>query len=270
MRGQSAPKAAFEVASVKRVERTPGDPRFNRSVRGGPGTSDPGRAVFANVNMAYLLKAAFGSEVYRVFGPDWITSEYYTVDVLIPPKTTQAQFDLMLQNLLAERFHLVAHHETKDFQGYELKLTDKGPKLAKSADADLAPVEPPRAEPLVSEKKDSQGYPQLVEPGIVTVGKPGSSPVAFHLIARAQTLSELAKALMSFMGYPIVDKTGMNGRYDFYLDFTPETARPLDDTPLSAPLIPDAVKALGLRLTSEKLRLQAVIVDSLSRVPTAN
>ncbi len=46
------------------------------------GTADPGRASFINVNMSYLLQLAFGSESYRVFGPDWITSEYYTVEVV--------------------------------------------------------------------------------------------------------------------------------------------------------------------------------------------
>ena len=62
-----------------------------------------------------LLATTYGVAMDQISGPDWLTTELYSVAAKIPPNTTEDRFNLMLQNLLAERFHLTLHHVTKDF-----------------------------------------------------------------------------------------------------------------------------------------------------------
>jgi len=180
----------------------------------------------------------------------------------------------MLQNLLAERFHMVVHHETKECDGYDLLVAKGGVKMKKSSEEDSAAAEQPAAGPRLSAGLDAKGYPQLLLPGIMAVSKKNSSPFALHLMARAQTLSELAKMLKDYLGSPIVDKTGLSGRYDCTLDFLRGTAATIQwraDAPDdSVPYIPDAVDVLRLKMASAKIPLDTVFVDSADRIPTEN
>ena len=89
-------------------------------MRGGPGTDDLGQITYPRVPLLTLLTKAYGVGADQVSGPSWLTTEMYSVVAKIPPNTTKDDFNLMLQNLLAERFHLTLRHESKDFPGYEL------------------------------------------------------------------------------------------------------------------------------------------------------
>src|ERR1019366_1602300 len=109
----------FEVASVKPAGPLPipsggsSSGSFSGSsfrVRGGPGTDDPGQFTAPSVSLLTLLEMAYGVRFDQVSGPDWLISERYSIVAKLPPKTTKDQFNLMLQNLLAERFHLTLHH----------------------------------------------------------------------------------------------------------------------------------------------------------------
>jgi uncharacterized protein (TIGR03435 family) len=112
--GQSAPPA-FEVASVKQAAPSNGPVRS--SMRGGPGTSDPGRITYTNVTLMSVLLRAYEVKSYQASGPDWLSSERYDIAAEIPPGATKEQFNLMLQRLLADRVHLALHHETKQIPG---------------------------------------------------------------------------------------------------------------------------------------------------------
>jgi uncharacterized protein (TIGR03435 family) len=270
---QSARSPTFEVASVK-VGGQPGDPGFKVTVRGGPGTSDPERVTYTNQNLLTLVFYAYDARINPTDGPEWLGTERYNIDAKIPPGTTLAEFHLMLQNLLAERFHMVVHHVTKEYDGYDLLVAKGGPKMKKASQEDSAMAEQPASGPQVSAGLDAQGYPQLARPGIIAASKKNSGPFGFHLMARAQTVSDLAKMLKSFLGSPIVDKTGLSGRFDFTLDFLRGTAEGMQwraDAPdNSVPYIPEAVGALGLRMVPAKIPLDTVIVDSADRIPTEN
>lgn len=275
---QSARTPSFEVASVKRVNGKPGDPGFKVTVRGGPGTSDPERVIYTNQNLLSMVYYAYNQYIDATT-PAWIGTEHYNIEAKIPPGTTSAEFRLMLQNLLAERFHIVVHHETREYDGYDLLIAKSGLKMKKSSKEDSAAAELPASEqlasgPLLSAGLDAKGYPQLLRPGIIAVPKKNSSPLALHLMARAQTLSELIEVLKNFLGDPIVDKTGLSGRYDCALDFfrgAPVTAMArIDASDGSVPYIPEAVGALGLKTVPAKIPLDTVIVDSADRIPTDN
>src|SRR5579863_5954307 len=120
----------FEVASVRPASAPA---RFNGSVSGGPGSSDPERITFSGVPMIRLLMSAYGiplgmgSPVRRfgpfsdqISGPAWIESDWYDINAKVPPGATQDQVNRMLQDLLAERFGLKLHHESREVSGYEL------------------------------------------------------------------------------------------------------------------------------------------------------
>src|SRR5271155_1259065 len=112
---------AFEVASVKPVNLA-SHPVFGN--RGGPGTADPGRIHFCCVGMFSLLMRAYDVELDQIIGPSWIMEnmgpDLYLVDATMPADTTRAQSQLMMRNLLEERFHLEVHREKRNFPGYEL------------------------------------------------------------------------------------------------------------------------------------------------------
>src|ERR1035438_5651264 len=99
--------------------------------RRGPGTEDPGRITAARATLANLLTRAYDVRYDQISGPLWLNdgSYAYAIDATIPPNTTKDQFRLMLQNLLAERFHLKLHHQAQARSGYELTVAPGGPKL---------------------------------------------------------------------------------------------------------------------------------------------
>lgn len=115
----AAQEQRFEAASVK---VTSGG-RY-AAMTGGPGASDPGRVRFVRVSLAALLAAAYGVQLDQVSGPAWtrdpLGSDRYDVVATLAPGTTKEQFRAMLQRLLAERFELVVHHETRGVPGYAL------------------------------------------------------------------------------------------------------------------------------------------------------
>jgi uncharacterized protein (TIGR03435 family) len=255
---------AFEVASVK-----PAPSRSARlSVRGGPGTDDPGQISFTNVTLMNILLRAYDVKIYQVSGPDWLSSERYDIAAKVPPGTTKEQFNLMLQSLVVERFHLVLHHVAKEFQGYELVKGKNGSKLKASESSGAAPPEP-----AAPPKTDANGFPQLDGPGLVMMeGFKGRAVVSF-LTAKAQPISALVDMLSREFRMPILDRTGLDGRFDFRLEFAPQAPGALapDTTDESGPNLLTAVQQqLGLRLNPRKIPLDALVIDRADKVPTEN
>jgi uncharacterized protein (TIGR03435 family) len=264
--GQSARPTVFDVASVK-----PAPPqsagRVRAGMRGGPGTSDPEQITFTNVTLLSVLLRAYNVKTYQLTGPDWLSSERYEIVAKIPPDTTKEECNLMLQNLLSERFHLAVHHETKELQGYELIRVKTGPKLKSSTEAgpDVQPTEAP--------KRDANGFPQLSAPGLVIMeGVRGTAVVSF-LTAKAQPLSALVELLSKEFRLPVDDRTGLTGKFDFTLEFAPQAPGSLtpDAANESAPNLISAVpQQLGLKLDPKKIPVDILIVDRADKIPTGN
>jgi uncharacterized protein (TIGR03435 family) len=140
----------FEVASLKPARS---DTRVRSSMRGGPGTPDAEQITFTNVTLMSVLMRAYDVKNYQVTGPAWLSSERYDIAAKVAPGTAKEQFNLMLQNLVAERFHLALHHETKEFQGYELVVSRSGSKLKISGESG-----PDQPEPTAPPKRDTSGF----------------------------------------------------------------------------------------------------------------
>ena len=153
MTTSSGQPASFGVASVKPVNLA-SHPVFGN--RGGPGTPDPGRIHLCCVGMFSLLMRAYDVEIDQIIGPSWIMENMgpnlYQIDATMSPGTTKAQFQLMMQNLLVERFQLAVHRETRNFPGYELVVGQRrtevegiGARPERLSAADIASP-PPKSE----------------------------------------------------------------------------------------------------------------------------
>jgi uncharacterized protein (TIGR03435 family) len=270
--GQPAQAPAFEAASVKAAP--PSDGRARTGMRGGPGTPDPGQITYTNVTLTSVLQRAYDVKSYQVTGPAWLSSERYDIAAKIPPGTTKEQFQLMLQSLLAERFHLDLHREGGELQGYELVAGRNGSKLKVSADADSGAAPQPASPP----KTDRNGFPVLDGPGVAMMeGVRGRAVITF-LTARAQPLSALVDLLSREFRMPIVDKTGLTGKFDFTLEFAPQAPGALPPPPSmdgspeardesGANLMTAVQQQLGLRLSPGKVHLDVLVIDRADRIP---
>ncbi len=242
---QEAPPLAFEVASVKAS-----DPAAHiGAVEFGPG----GKFTATNVPLLVIILRAYDLRDFQLSGgPGWLRDRYVIQAKAPEGHFSEAQVRLMLQNLLAERFQLKLHRETKDMPVYALMVGKNGPKVPKAKD-DL-----------------NSG------PGSIGVGR-GS------ITARGAPFATVAIALSRLLDRPVLDETGLPGNYDFRLHYDPNSAGvPLtglrERTPAqeaaepsdAEPSIFAAVQEqLGLKLEAQKRPIEVFVIDSIQR-PSPN
>lgn len=216
-------KLEFEVATVKPwAPPTGGGRGIFMGMQGGPGTRDPGQINISGLPLKFLVANAYDVRPYQINGPGWLDMERFDITAKVPPGTTKEQARIMMQNLLADRFGMKLHHETKDSQVYELVVGKNGPKIQKSASQEDpappkegAPPPPPPGPP----KLDANGFPKLDRPGLIMMIQMGSKGPMSHMVGKQQTLAQFAQMLGNQVNRPVVDKTGMEGKYDFNLEF---------------------------------------------------
>ena len=264
---QSAVRLEFEAASVKASSPPPFDHSF---CRGGPGSSDPGLFRCENFSLANLVNWAYELGANRLSAPDWMNSTSFDISAKVPKGTTKEQLCLMLQNLLADRFKLATHHETRESPEYRLVVANGGPKLkpAKQSDAGGDDQQDPDAPKPV--RFDSAGYPTFAPGESGTRSTPHGRA---HMHEPRMTMGWLAATLSGSLHATVTDATGLNGEHeiDLYwvLDSAP-TAASADDE--SGPTLVQALqKELGLRLEkSANGTKDVLVVDHAERVPTGN
>jgi uncharacterized protein (TIGR03435 family) len=254
----------FEVASVRRVEvpsNAFGVPVFPTT--GGVGTAEPLRISYRATWLGGLIAAAFGFPSDRIVYPAGTGSDRYDIIANIPEGATQAEFNVMLGNLLRDRFHLKFHVESKNTPVYALRIAKNGLKLKQTvrrADNDT---------PARATGADAEGFPVLPQNFKGMVGRPGTGEMFWA--GQDVSMSEIARFLQERAGRPVVDETGLTARYDLRLHI--EWGRPSAAlaAPSSAPSVFSAVdEQLGLKLESSSASLDYLIVDSLDREPTEN
>ncbi|HTP35455.1 MAG TPA: TIGR03435 family protein [Candidatus Acidoferrales bacterium] len=253
--GQPAAPLSFEVASVKAFVpgSSPGQRRANMS--------GADRIECHGVTLWYLITYAYGMKSYQVFGPDWLKDARYDVMAKGPAGTTREQLPKMTQALLAERLKLQVRQETRALEALALIVGKNGPKLTEAA----------------PESGDGMGGAQI---GMSTSPTGGE-----RLDVKGASMASLATTLTGLLGRPVVDKTGLSGRYDFVLEFTrSETAGPKgtggynEPPPLPPPppgaepgqSIYSSIQQLGLKLDGQKLPLPILIIESAERTPVEN
>jgi len=225
---QAVARVEFEVVSVK-----PGDPADPAS----SSHTTPGRLQMRNTTLNNLVRGAFRLNEFQLEGgPKWAASQRFHIDAKLPPGALQDQIPLMMQAMLADRFKLVFHRETKMLPEYELVIAPGGSKL-----------EATRPESL-NDQSSSQGDRQIK--------------------GKALTISNLASMLISAVGAPVVDRTGLTGKYTINLAFAPLLGTPRDDEPLPTilALLP---QQLGLRLEKTKGPVEVLVIDRVE-LPAEN
>jgi uncharacterized protein (TIGR03435 family) len=279
--GQATENLTFEVASVKPAAPPSADGRIFFGSRGGPGTPDPGQITWTNATLKTLLTIAYDVKNYQVNGPGWIDTERYDIIAKVPEGATKEQVSVMWQNLLKERFGMVVHHESKEFQVDELQVAKGGPKFKVTT---LDPDTPQAAPPSGPPKLDKNGFLDVQGRGMIMMMRAGPTGPSAQMVGKAQAMSDFVTLLGNQLNQPIVDKTGLSGQYDFQVEYTPDMSgmpmpppgvegRPAAASEASVPgsnLASAIEQQLGLRLAKSKAKLDVVIVDKAEKVPTEN
>jgi uncharacterized protein (TIGR03435 family) len=237
---------SFEVATVK----PPAPDVKGRYIR----MESAHQFVARNHALHTLIAAAYNLSPRAILGgPAWFDSEHF--DILAKtPGEVRPNLDeqmAMLRKLLADRFQLAFHHEPKEMAYYALMVAKGGPKMKEST---LAP----------------DGSPQGPPPLIFVL-----APQLVRLPARYATIGEFASVLQrAALDHPVVDKTGLSGRYDFDLEFAPDESvfggilKAPDDA--TKPSLFSAVQQqLGLKLVATRGLVDAMVIDRAER-PTEN
>ena len=226
-------QATFEVASIK---FHPGPITFS---------SDPsprGRRVTGTAStLLDLITTAYGVKYDQISGgPNWADSDHYDIAAKAEGEgtLTKVEAQRMLQTLLADRFQLRIHRETREVAAYALVVGKSGHKLKEST-AD--------------------------EPGKNFVRTDG---IGLHMVATKGTMEYLASQLSGSAGRPVVDRTGFTGFYAFTLDWIPatRTLEPDSDAPSMFTAIQEQ---LGLKLEPTKVPYPMLIIDHAEK-PTEN
>jgi uncharacterized protein (TIGR03435 family) len=263
--GQSAGKS-FDVASVK---------RNNSGEQGGRLQAQPGgRFTAVNATLRQLILRAYAVQDYQIVGePKWVDSDQFDIEAKAAGDVTAGQLAAMLKSLLAERFKLAAHTETRDLPIYALVLARMdgklGPKLrASKVDCDAV------AEEALATRGGAPPEAARGELPPCGIGFGGMGQMA----ARSKPISQLLPFFSQVTQRTVVDRTGLKGGFDADLTWTPDPSSPLlaaappDAAPAdpNGPSIFTAVQEqLGLKLESQKAPLPALVIDRIEP-PTAN
>jgi uncharacterized protein (TIGR03435 family) len=266
-------KPQFEVASVKPAANTetgiggfPMQREMMRNMRltGEIPMKDPGRISLQDWALLDLIAAAYSVHVTQVSGPAWLSDQGFNIEAKMPAGAPKQEANAMLQSLLEERFGLKAHRDSQTKQGFALVVGKNGPKL-KPADP------PPAAEPGLTTDEQKAKLKQEAQANLEAMMKRmrerrenGTAMEGFHVSTWPSiTTRELAARLVRFAEAPVLDETGLTGKYSVII----ETWKNAD---VPGGTIFDAVEKLGLKLEPRKLTIETVVVDQVSKMPTEN
>jgi uncharacterized protein (TIGR03435 family) len=228
----------FDVASIKPNPSPP--PRMKI----GPDFNAHGYSFSGSeVTLLDLVVSAYGVTAPRVIGPSWLDGDRFDVAAKAPEGASLADLRAMAQTMLKERFHLQAHVETREMPVYDLVVAKGGVKMAK----------PPGPVP----QDTGKAYPGVTN--IATSRGTG-------------TTAQIADILSRRAGRPVIDKTSLDGKYDFALTWMPNLPTAGDAQAELGP--PDLFRAiqeqLGLKLQPSTAQLTVVVVDHMDRMSTEN
>jgi uncharacterized protein (TIGR03435 family) len=233
---------SFEVVDV-RVNKS-GDIRMAVDMQGG------GAFTMRNVPMRTMIVIAYRVRPDAVTGgPGWLDSDRFDVVAKAGQTTPPDDLRRMLQTLLAERFKLVVHTAQRMMPVFVLALGKSAVKLRTSEAAPL------------SEQRCIPGE-----------GKLGSKHINCRHITMAMLAGQLQEQSPRDLDAAVVDQTGLEGFFDFQLDWTPAARTAVDPSaPMAGPTVFEAVETqLGLKLESKRLLMPVIVVDRVERGPVEN
>jgi uncharacterized protein (TIGR03435 family) len=235
-------KPDVEVATVKPTQ--PGNDQMVFQTHGGT-------LLIKNLTLLFMISFAYDLPTRQITGePAWMGTDKWDIEAKAdtPGELNPSQTKLMMQKLFAERFGLQIHEEKRKMAAFVLSVSKDGPKMTKSTDASLAPG-------------------QLLNPSGVITGT-------------SLTMAALAETLQRYVfSKPVVDKTGLDGRWDFTLKWTPDDTqfpdapesmrKPADDGNAWPSLFTAIQEQLGLKLEAQKADVKVLVVDHVDH-PSPN
>jgi uncharacterized protein (TIGR03435 family) len=237
---------AFDVATIKSSD--PDQPGWTLAISGR-------HFVTANTNMNDLISYAYGLHAKQIVnGPHWFLTDKFDIDGVpdAEGQPSRQQFRTMVQKLLADRFKLAFHHDKKELGVYAITVGKGGPKLIPSA----------------SGPNDPTGF--------------GFGPLGV-LTIKNLTIQAFANVIQrTVLDRPVVDQTGLTGRFDFLLKWTPDDSQfaqlrgagviapPPVDEPNAPPGLYIAIQEqLGLKLEPRRAPDDVIVIDHVEK-PSAN
>jgi uncharacterized protein (TIGR03435 family) len=268
----SSDTPAFEVASIK--PNNSGDGRVMMQ-------NQPGRFTATNVTLKLMIRNSYQLQDFQISGgPDWISSAHFDIVAKIdagdaaamtPMAPGQGQgpnrLQLMIRSLLADRFKLAVHTETKDQPIYALVLARSdgrlGPSLKKS-ETDCAALMAARGRGPIAPPQPGAPMPCGIRIGMGNMAVGGS------------TLGQFANSLGMFVGRIVQDRTGLAGAYDINLTWTPDQmpqrppgapgdqpirANGVDIDPNGPSIFTAVQEQLGLKLDAQRGPVEMLVID---------
>ena len=230
---QTPPKPSFEVASVRR-NHTGQMTGFSEDISPG------GRFTARNLTVWNLIRFAYHlRDSQMTGGPAWLKTQGFDIEAQPAAgggAVPQAQVREMMQGLLAERFKLAAHRETRPMPAYELKVAAGGPRL----------------QPSSPDKPRGQTRSMLGD-----------------LIVEKMRMTSLANILEFDLERPVIDRTGLAGEYDFKLEWARESARSVPDQAGKPSIFTALQEQLGLRLESARSPVEVMVIENATQ-PSEN
>jgi len=216
-----------------------------------------------NVTLRAILQEAYQVQANQIEeGPDWLDSDAFDVQVKMrkspddapPSKQNMDQVKLALQKLLAEHAGLVVHNETKVLPAYALEVAENGPKL----------------QPALSKEPDDMKFNAPVHMGKQQMRMEIGGNQVYGIGAQGISADDLAQQLSRQLGTPVVNKTGLQGRYDFNLHWGDGKASSGENETSSAvsgePSLFNAIQEqLGLKLQAQKAATPVLVIDRLEK-----
>jgi uncharacterized protein (TIGR03435 family) len=236
-RSQQQP-SSFEAASVRPSEHEVG-PDYNNQIAYSPAGFNG-----KNVTLRRLVAEAWHCQMKQIVGPPWLDHNEYDIAARAFEGATKEQMQPMLRALLIDRFSLKQHSESKMMRVYELEVGKDGPKIKPVQDAGA-----PSPGPGFRFRGDMRQFADLLA---VQFSMPAPEEPGVPVKAGGPAI-------------PVLDKTGLQGIYDFSVDQRPELGtdiftawkRALEDQ-------------LGLKIESRMDHVAVVVVDDATKIPTAN
>jgi uncharacterized protein (TIGR03435 family) len=239
---QSSAAPAFDVASVKAAAPARGGGRgFGMGgMGGGPNQIqvEPGALTMRNVPLTAAIAWAYGVEPVQISGPNWLPMERFNIVAKAANAAPEDQLRLMLRTLLADRLKVAAHTEQKVMSYFVLTVAKGGPKFKESTD---------------------EGDPVL-----------SAGPNNSTAIIRRVPVSQFVTMLQGILREPIVDQTGLKGRYDATLNVGALISTPIQNDDMTGTIANALQDLLGLKLEPKKGPIDMLVVDHAEKVPTEN
>jgi uncharacterized protein (TIGR03435 family) len=240
---------------------------------------DKARVDMGFITLTDLIVEGYKVKPHQISGPDWLSMERFDIQAKLLDGATEDQVPHMLQTLLADRFGLRTHTESRTVSAYALIVGKNGAKLQLST----LPPDPEPAKGLTT-LTPSAGATVTSSGGPAGPTRMSMGPNGVQMVMLKAKLSAFADMLTSILGKPVVDRTGLTGDYQITLDIPQEdvqnVARALGmggpAATIGAPTDPgggsmfQAVEQFGLRLDSRKEQIETLVIDHIEKLPTAN